>query len=94
MYIRPRLRYQGSGILSVRVIADGPTNVLEIDHKKSDDVPSTPAITTPLTTMYHLDLHFPVGVGISLVGSIGHESEELMYVLVKNLLIEYHDGEQ
>jgi hypothetical protein len=91
MHIRSHQRYNGSGVLSVRVIADGPTNVLEIDHKKIIDLPITPTIVSPLSTIYHLDLHFPVGVGISVIGSIGYESEELIYILVNNLHIKYND---
>lgn len=91
MYIRSHQRYKGSGVLSVRVIADGPTNVLEIDHKKPADQSIIPTIRSSLSTVYHLDLHFPVGVGISVIGSIGYESEELIYILVNNLHIEYDD---
>jgi len=93
MHIRSHQRYKGYGVLSVRVIADGPTNVLEIDHKKAIDLPIIPAILTPSSTIYHLDLYFPAGVGISVIGSIGYESEELIYVLVNNLHIEYDDND-
>jgi len=91
MHIRSHQRYSGSGILSVRVIADGPTNVLEIDHKKSTDFSITPTILPPLSTIYQLNLDFSTGVGISVIGSIGYESEELIYILVNNLHIEYND---
>jgi hypothetical protein len=93
MHICSHQRYKGCGVLSVRVIADGPTNVLEIDHKNSIDLPITPAILTSSSTIYHLALCFPAGVGISVIGSIGYESEELIYVLVNNLHIEYDDND-
>ncbi|CAF3844146.1 unnamed protein product [Rotaria sordida] len=91
MHIRSYQRYKGSGVLYTRVIADGPTNVLEIDHIKTTDSPIITTILSSSSTIYHLDLHFPFGVGISVVGSIGHESEELIYVLVNNVHIEYND---
>lgn len=91
MHIRSHQRYRGSGVLSVRVIADGPTNVLEINDKTANDLPITTTTLPPFSTTYHLDLRFPAGVGISVVGSIGHESEELIYLLVNNLHIEYTD---
>lgn len=94
MHIRSHSQYPGSGLLSVRVIADGPINVLEIDHKKNKESTTKPAILPPSSTIYHLDLHFPAGVGISVVGSIGHEAEELLYVLVNNLQIEYDDKDR
>jgi hypothetical protein len=89
MHIRSHPLYKGSGVLSVRVIADGPTNVLEIDHKKPTELPIATTAPSPLSTIYHLD--FPAGVGISLIGSIGHEAEELIYVLVGSLHIEYDE---
>ena len=91
MHIRSHQRYRGSGLLSVRVIADGPTNVLEIDHEKKNELLTTLTAPSSSSPMYHLDLHFPAGVGISVVGSIGYEAEELIYVLVNNLHIEYSD---
>lgn len=91
MHIRSHQRYNGSGILSVRVIADGPTNVLEIDHKKPIDLRIIPTISSPLSTIYQLNLDFSAGVGISVIGSIGYESEELIYIFVNNLHIEYND---
>jgi hypothetical protein len=91
MHIRSQQRYRCSGILSVRVIADGPTNVLEISDRRANDLPLAITPPPPLSTTYHFQLHFPAGVGISVVGSIGHESEELIYLLVNNLHIEYTD---
>ena len=92
MHIRSHQRYNGSGILSVRVIADGPTNVLEIDHKKPTDLPIIQRLSYHHHRLiYHLNLHFPAGVGISVIGSIGHESEELIYIFVNNIHIEYND---
>lgn len=91
MYIRAHQRYKGCGILSVRVVADGPTNVLEIDDKNTNDVSITRSTQSLTSTIYHLDLHFPAGVGISVLGSIGYESEELLYGFVNNLHIEYDD---
>jgi hypothetical protein len=89
MHVRSHQLYRGSGVLSVRVIAEGPTNVLEIHDKTTNDLPITTTVLPPLSTIYRL--HFPAGVGISVVGSIGHESEELIYLLVNNLDIKYTD---
>jgi hypothetical protein len=83
MHIRSHQRYKGSGVLYARIIADGPTNVLEIDHSKITKLPSTTSVLS--STIYHLDLHFTAGVGISVVNSI----EELIYLLVNNVHIEY-----
>jgi len=91
MHVRSHQLYRGSGVLSVRVIAEGPTNVLEIHDKTTNDLPITTTVLPPLSTNYHFVLRFPAGVGISVVGSIGHESEELIYLLVNNLHIEYTD---
>ena len=91
MHIRSHQPYPGSGLLSVRVLADGPINVLEIDQKKNKESATRSAILPPSSTIYHLDLHFPAGVAVSVVGSIGHEAEELLYVLLNNLHIEYDD---
>ncbi|CAF4309622.1 unnamed protein product, partial [Rotaria sp. Silwood2] len=91
MHIRSHQRYKGSGVLYTRIIADGPTNVLEIDHIKTTDLPTITTSLSPSSTIYHLDLHFPAGVGVSIIGSIGHESEELLYVLVNNVHVEYND---
>ena len=90
MHIRSHQRYKGSNALSVRVVADGPTNVLEIDHIKTNDVSIITPILSPSSETYYLGLHFPAGVGISVIGSIGHESEELIYVCVNNIHIEYN----
>jgi hypothetical protein len=87
MHIRSHQRYKGSGVLYARIIADGPTNVLEIDHSRITKSPSTTSVLP--STIYHLDLHFTAGVGISVVNSIGYESEELIYLLVNNVHIEY-----
>lgn len=91
MHIRSRPQYDGSGLLSVRVIADGPISVLEIDHKKDIKSSTRLAILPRSSTLYHFDLHFPAGVGVSLIGSIGLEAEELMYILVNDLHVEYDD---
>ena len=91
MHIRSQQQHPGSGVLSVRVIADGPTNVLEINHLESIDVPTPTNLVPPQLLIYNLNLHFPSGVGISLIGSVGHESEEFIYVLVNNIRIEYND---
>ena len=88
MHIRSHPRYSGSGILFTRIITEGPTNILEIDHKKALDRIITQSIAS---TIYYLDLHFPIGIGISVVGSIGHESEELIYALVHNVHIKYNN---
>lgn len=91
MHIRFRPQYDGSGRLSVRVIADGPISVLEIDHKRDNNSSTKLAILPRSATIYHFDLHFPAGLGVSLVGSIGHEAEELLYVFVNDLHVEYDD---
>jgi hypothetical protein len=92
MHIRSHQHYQGSGVLYARIVADGPTNVLEIDHSK---ITKSPSITSVLSsTIYHLDLHFTAGVGISVVNAIGYESEELIYLLVNNVHIEYKNKDQ
>ncbi|CAF0952993.1 unnamed protein product [Adineta steineri] len=89
MYIRAHQRYKGIGILYANVVADGPTNVLEIDHIKSNNLPNPTSILSSI--IYHIDLHFSAGVGISIINSMNHQSEELMYILVNNLHIEYNN---
>ena len=88
MHIRSYQCHKGSGILYVRTIADGPTNVLEIDDLKPTNLLNTTVVLP--STMYQLDLHFTAGVGISVVNSTNQESEELIYVLVNNVHIEYN----
>ena len=90
MYVRPHPRYSGSGVLYAYVVADGPTSVLEINSVKSTDASIvTDAMSKVPSTIYHVALQLPVGVGISVVNSINHESEELMYMFVANLCIQY-----
>jgi hypothetical protein len=92
MHIRPYQQYKGSSVLSVRIMADGPTNVLEIDDIESNNLPTISTVSSsPSSTAYHIDLHFEAGVGISVVGSIGHESEELIYALINNFHMKYKD---
>ncbi|CAF3239742.1 unnamed protein product, partial [Rotaria sp. Silwood2] len=91
MHIRSHQRYNGSGVLYTCIIAYGPTNLLAIDHIKTTDLPTITTSLSPSSTIYHLDLHFPAGVGVSIVGSIVYESEELLYVLVNNVHVEYND---
>lgn len=98
MHIRSRRCYKGSGVLFVRIVADGATNVLEIDHIERIDLlnstsilSSSSAAAAVATANLHINIHFPFGIGISVVGSIGYQAEELIYILISNLQIEFND---
>ncbi|CAF1027739.1 unnamed protein product [Adineta ricciae] len=92
MYVRSHPRYSGSGVLYACVFADGPTNVLEINSVKSTDASIvTDTISKVLSTIYHVDLQLPAGAGISVVNSMNHESEELIYMFVDHIHIRYND---
>ena len=106
MHIRPRRRLKGSGLLSVRTYADGPTRVLEIanvttssvsDDQKANAAASalaaktTAALETVPAMLYRLDLRLETGIGISIISSMGHESEELVYIILNDIRIGYKD---
>jgi vacuolar protein sorting-associated protein 13D len=99
MHIRAHRRLNGSGLLSVRTYADGPTRVLEIANVKIlDSLKSeTSASTTPgigdniLSMFYHLDLRLEAGIGVSIISSMGRESEELVYILFNDIRLKYKD---
>ena len=101
MHIRPHRRLQGSGLLSVRTYADGPTRVLEIanvttsspsEKPKSETVAVSPTINNSIPAMiYRIDLRLEVGIGISVINSMGRESEELLYVILNDIRLEYKD---
>ncbi|CAF0969742.1 unnamed protein product [Didymodactylos carnosus] len=109
MHIRPQRRLKGSGLLSVRTYADGPTRVLEITNVSNVKQPSLAATTTnkekivkknvnPSSNDYlhrvmHIDFKLEAGIGISIVNSIGRESEELVYILLNDIILEYKDEE-
>ncbi|CAF3378706.1 unnamed protein product [Rotaria sp. Silwood1] len=100
MYIRPRRRLQGSGLLSVQTYADGPTRILEIanvkttnlsDNLKLETLTST-TDTTSLTTAdniasitYRFDLRLESGIGLSIISSMGRESEELVFMIFNDI---------
>jgi vacuolar protein sorting-associated protein 13D len=100
MYIRPHRRLKGSGLLSVRTYADGPTRILEItdlktsnssDNLKSEVLP-TPTPTDNVSSMiYHLDLRLDSGIGVSIINAMGRESEELVYIIFNNIRLLYKD---
>ena len=105
MHIRPHRRLKGSGFLSVRTYADGPTRVLEIANVKtshsSDTLkvdPSTPAVTTTTSSVetippsvHRIDLRLAAGIGVSIISSMGPESEELVYMIFNDIHLEYSD---
>ncbi|CAF0865083.1 unnamed protein product [Adineta ricciae] len=101
MHIRPHRRLQGSGLLSVRTYADGPTRVLEIanvttsspaETPKSETVAISPMISNNTPAMiYRIDLRLEVGIGISVINSMGRESEELLYIILNDIHLEYKD---
>jgi vacuolar protein sorting-associated protein 13D len=101
MHIRPHRRLKGSGLLSVRTYADGPTRVLEIANVKtsnSSDNLKSETLTTPTTLtnnipsmIYHLDLRLDSGIGISIINSMGRESEELVFIIFNNIRLLYKD---
>jgi hypothetical protein len=103
MHIRPRRRLKGSGLLSVRTYADGPTRTLEIANLKTsnslDNLKSEALTTTALTTIsdnipsmiYHLDLRLDAGIGVSIISSMGRESEELVFIIFNDIYLKYKD---
>ncbi|CAF2761002.1 unnamed protein product [Rotaria sp. Silwood2] len=106
MYIRPRRRLQGSGLLSVRTYADGPTRILEIanvtttypsDNFKLETLTST-TDTASLTTddnissmAYSFNLRLESGIGVSIISSKGRESEELVFMIFNDINLAYKD---
>lgn len=105
MFIRPHRRLKGSGLLSVRTYADGPTRVLEISDVKSSnsvDTPKNEATTrdnseeqeqAASSTVYSVELRLESGIGLSVISSVGHESEELMYMIFNDIYLKYVDRE-
>jgi vacuolar protein sorting-associated protein 13D len=100
MHIRPHRRLKGSGLLSVRTYADGPTRVLEITNVKTSNSAEslkTEALTTPTTSdkissmIYRLDLRLESGIGVSIINSMGRESEELVFILFNDIRLGYKD---
>jgi vacuolar protein sorting-associated protein 13D len=100
MHIRPHRRLKGSGLLSVRTYADGPTRVLEITNVKTSNSAEslkTEALTTPTTSdkissmIYRLDLRLESGIGVSIINSMGRESEELVYIIFNDIRLGYKD---
>ncbi|CAF5067809.1 unnamed protein product, partial [Rotaria sp. Silwood1] len=100
MYIRPRRRLQGSGLLSVQTYADGPTRILEIANVKTTNLSdnlkletlSSTTDTTSLTTAdniasmtYRFDLRLESGIGLSIISSMGRESEELVFMIFNDI---------
>ncbi len=102
MHIRPHRRLKGSGLLSVRTYADGPTRILEIANFKtsnsSDNIKSE-ALPTTLTTIsdniptmiYRLDLRLDAGIGVSIISSMSRVSEELVFIIFNDIRLEYKD---
>jgi vacuolar protein sorting-associated protein 13D len=104
MHIRPRRRLKGSGLLSVRTYADGPTRILEIANVKTSNISNAlksdalSTITTATTIadsipsmIYHLDLRLEVGIGVSIINSMGRESEELVFIIFNDIRLGYKD---
>lgn len=108
MLIRPRRRLKGSGLLAVRTYADGPTRVLEIsdvkasvpndnlrlEANKSALVRSSPTTTdsSAISVVHRLELRLEAGIGVSVISSMGHESEELVYMLLNDIHLKYSDA--
>jgi vacuolar protein sorting-associated protein 13D len=102
MHIRPLRRLKGSGLLSVRMYADGPTRILEIANlttsNSSDSLKSEALTTKPATTsetipsmIYRLDLRLEAGIGISIISAMGRESEELVFIIFNDIRLSYKD---
>jgi hypothetical protein len=100
MHIRPHRRLKGSGLLSVRTYADGPTRILEITNFKtsnSSDSLKTEALATPTPSdkvssmIYRLDLRLEAGIGVSIISSMGRESEELVFIIFNDIRLSYKD---
>ena len=100
MHIRPRRRLKGSGALSVQTYADGPTRVLKIndinashssDNSKSITSKKTSIMTTINHMIYDLELRLECGFGISIVNSMAHQSEELVFIVFNDIHLAYHD---
>jgi vacuolar protein sorting-associated protein 13D len=101
MHIRPHRRLKGSGLLSVKTYADGPTRILEIADVKtsnSSDSLKSEVSKTPTTTsdnipsmIYCLDLRLEAGIGVSIISSIGRECEELVFMIFNDIRLEYRD---
>lgn len=104
MHIRPHRRLKGSGLLSVRTYADGPTRILEITNVKtsnSSDALKSEALTPKSATttlsetippmIYRLELRLEAGIGVSIISSMGRESEELVYIIFNDIRLDYKD---
>ncbi|CAF1602704.1 unnamed protein product [Rotaria magnacalcarata] len=107
MNIRPHRRLQGSGLLSVRTYADGPTRILEIANVKTNNALNTlksealalAAASGSISNIdnvplmsYSFDLRLECGIGISIISSIGHESEELVFMIFNDISLAYKDN--
>jgi hypothetical protein len=82
--------------------ADGPTRILEIANlttsNSSDSLKSEALTTKPATTsetipsmIYRLDLRLEAGIGISIISSMGRESEELVFIIFNDIRLSYKD---
>lgn len=102
MYIRAKRRLKGSGLLSVKTYADGPTRILEIANvttsNSSDSLKAEASTKTPTTIVdnissmiYRLELRLETGIGISIINSMGRESEELVFMIFNDIRFEYKD---
>ncbi|UJR35531.1 hypothetical protein I4U23_028285 [Adineta vaga] len=106
MHIRPHRRLQGSGLLSVRTYADGPTRILEIANVKTsnslENLKSKALTTATATTIstisndipsmiYRFDLRLEAGIGVSVINSMGRESEELLFIILNDIRLDYKD---
>lgn len=106
MHIRPRRRLKGSGLLAVKTYADGPTRVLEISDVKASNpseqsktetntssvVSKTTNTTETTSTVVHrLELRLEAGIGVSIISSMGHESDELVYMILNDIHLKYND---
>ncbi len=100
MHIRPHRRLKGSGLLSVRTYADGPTRILEItnfktsnsaDNLKSETLTTTTTSDSIPSMIYRLDLRLEAGIGISIINAMGRESEELVFIIFNDIRLYYKD---
>ena len=103
MFIRPHRRLKGSGLLSVRTYADGPTRVLEVidvkasnsnDNLKQESTSGLSLQDTNSISLFNLELRLEAGIGISIISSMGHESEELVYIILNDIRLKYQDEKE
>ncbi|XP_037089594.1 LOW QUALITY PROTEIN: vacuolar protein sorting-associated protein 13D-like [Pollicipes pollicipes] len=99
--IQPQMQWPGSGQLSVRIVTDGPTRVLQLTDAQAKAwvvvgennasrllaADDSPEERPPCQTELTVSLQLPAGLGVSLVSS--SPPAELLFVYLGDIAAEY-----